>query len=108
LPAYGLFAPCHVRRRARREGHASRRSEAAEALAADLPWDGGALDPNVARRFGEAVAAAAAPIDDVRGAAAYRRHALAVLARRALSWTVAGLTGQISEETRNPDRSVGS
>ena len=103
-----------------------RRSVAAEALAADLPWDGGALDPNVARRFGEAVAAAAAPIDDVRGAAAYRRHALAVLARRALSWTIAGLTGTVdsaggsrydpevestvknSEFPGNPDRSVGS
>ena len=32
----------------------------------------------VARRFGELVAAAAAPIDDVRGTAAYRRHALSV------------------------------
>ena len=33
------------------------------------------------------VAAAAAPIDDVRGTAPYRRHALAVLARRTLDWT---------------------
>ncbi len=34
--------------------------------------------------FAEQVAAAASPIDDVRGTAAYRRHALRVLANRAL------------------------
>ena len=34
--------------------------------------------------FAEQVAAAASPIDDVRGTAAYRRHALRVLASRAL------------------------
>jgi CO/xanthine dehydrogenase FAD-binding subunit len=60
----------------------------AEALAsASLDWDRpGPLADSVARRFGELVAGAASPIDDVRGSARYRRHALAVLARRTLTW----------------------
>jgi CO/xanthine dehydrogenase FAD-binding subunit len=45
-----------------------------------------AIAPNALTRFGELVAAAARPIDDVRGTAAYRRHALAVLARRSFTW----------------------
>ncbi len=50
-------------------------------------WESrGGLPEPVAAEFGRLVAAAAAPIDDVRGSAAYRRHALAVLARRTLGW----------------------
>ncbi|GAA1659544.1 FAD binding domain-containing protein [Catellatospora bangladeshensis] len=72
-----------------------RRAAEAELFAAgQLPWDTlGALDPDVVRRFGELVAAAAAPIDDVRGTAAYRRHALAVMARRTLTWAWRDLCG---------------
>lgn len=60
----------------------------AEAFAAaELPWGSGEpLPDTVAREFGELVAAAARPIDDIRGSAAYRRRALAVLARRTLGW----------------------
>jgi len=50
-------------------------------------WESRAELPEaVRRRFGELVAAAASPVDDVRGSAAYRRHALAVLAARTLGW----------------------
>jgi CO/xanthine dehydrogenase FAD-binding subunit len=38
-----------------------------------------------AESFAERVVAAASPIDDLRGTAAYRRHALGVLTRRALA-----------------------
>ena len=50
-------------------------------------WEGaGPLDEETLVRFGTLVAGAAQPIDDVRGTAAYRRHALSVLARRTLTW----------------------
>jgi CO/xanthine dehydrogenase FAD-binding subunit len=69
------------------------RAPAAEAyaeqvLAAAGWWDDPAVEvaPQVAEEFGERVAAAARPIDDVRGTAAYRRHACAVLGRRAFRW----------------------
>ncbi len=68
----------------------------ADALACAGAWD----DPSApiatadAEGFAERVAAAARPIDDVRGTAAYRRHAVRVLARRAL----ARATDEMAEE----------
>ena len=59
----------------------------AEALDAGGYWDNRDPVPDtVATRFGDLVASAAAPIDDVRGSARYRAHALSVMARRALVW----------------------
>ncbi|GAB3445194.1 FAD binding domain-containing protein [Actinophytocola sediminis] len=69
---------------------------AAEDFAAEvLPWDEPAtLTDEVSREFGELVSAAATPIDDVRGSAAYRRRALAVLARRTLRWAWQDVEGR--------------
>jgi CO/xanthine dehydrogenase FAD-binding subunit len=65
-----------------------RRAHEAEAfLAGHLDWGGRApIAPDALERFGELVAEAASPIDDQRGTATYRRHALAVLARRTMTW----------------------
>jgi CO/xanthine dehydrogenase FAD-binding subunit len=58
-------------------------------------WDSRrALPEPVVERFGALVADAASPIDDVRGSAAYRRHALSVLARRTLDWAWAQYTAR--------------
>ncbi|MFI6319324.1 FAD binding domain-containing protein [Nonomuraea sp. NPDC050556] len=59
--------------------------EAEDFLAQELDWDS-RLDPALLKRFGELASAAASPIDDVRGTADYRRHAIAVMARRTLTW----------------------
>jgi CO/xanthine dehydrogenase FAD-binding subunit len=65
-----------------------RRARDAEAfIAAQLDWEARApIGDDVLHRFGELVANAASPIDDQRGSAAYRRHALAVMARRTMKW----------------------
>ncbi|MGZ4427262.1 MAG: FAD binding domain-containing protein [Nocardioidaceae bacterium] len=95
VAAFGLAL--HGQRRAVGTGIGSaaptpRRAAAAEARlggardAAGL-WDSrGPLPDSLARAFAAEVRGAAAPIDDVRGTAAYRLHALEVMARRALGW----------------------
>jgi CO/xanthine dehydrogenase FAD-binding subunit len=72
------------------------RAQAAETFVAQALQDSGVWDDrrmhlgsDVIERFGELVAEAANPIDDVRGTGAYRRHAVVVLARRALGWAMA-------------------
>ena len=64
------------------------RATEAERFMTDALARGARPSPEEVQRFGELVAEAARPIDDVRGTAAYRRHACSVLARRALSWAV--------------------
>ena len=62
-------------------------TEAEQFIEGELDWDGRQPPSDAAvARFGELAAAAAKPIDDVRGTAAYRRHALSVMARRSLGW----------------------
>jgi CO/xanthine dehydrogenase FAD-binding subunit len=93
VAAFGLAL--HPARRAVGTGIGSaaptprRAPEAEDFLAGELDglWDSRAeLPAATAARFGELVAGAAAPIDDVRGTARYRVHALSVMARRALTW----------------------
>ena len=73
-----------------------RATAAEELLAGELAaaglWESRAeLPSTLVKEFGERVRQAAAPIDDVRGTAAYRLHALAVMARRTLGWAWAEL-----------------
>jgi CO/xanthine dehydrogenase FAD-binding subunit len=83
----------------------------AGALAEAGLWESRAALPGpVIREFAERVKAAAQPIDDVRGSAAYRRHALAVMASRALTWAWheyrgAGPGGELPAGGPGPGRS---
>ncbi|MFF8789298.1 FAD binding domain-containing protein [Streptomyces sp. NPDC015125] len=77
----GSAAPTPVRARA-----------AEDFLAAALEeggfWESGLpLPPSLARQFAQLAAGACNPIDDVRGSAKYRRHAVGIMARRTLGWT---------------------
>jgi CO/xanthine dehydrogenase FAD-binding subunit len=81
------------------------RAPAAEAFAARALTGAGAWqDPRApladaaVAEFGELVQAAAAPIDDVRGAASYRQYGCGVLARRALRWALADRRPAIAGE----------
>jgi CO/xanthine dehydrogenase FAD-binding subunit len=60
------------------------------AMAAAGTWDDRMkplLDEQISE-FADLVAAAARPLDDVRGTATYRRHGVRVLARRAIRWAL--------------------
>ncbi|KOT86718.1 carbon monoxide dehydrogenase [Streptomyces sp. NRRL F-5755] len=77
----GSAAPTPVRARA-----------AEEFLTAALEeggfWESGRpIPPSVAKQFAELATGACNPIDDVRGSAKYRRHAVGIMARRTLGWT---------------------
>jgi CO/xanthine dehydrogenase FAD-binding subunit len=72
----GSAAPTPVRAR-----------EAEEFVEGVLEWESRVeIGAAALERFGELVGMAARPISDVRGTAAYRTHAVSVLARRTLRW----------------------
>ncbi len=71
-----------------------RATEAENWIADRIDWDSGQLcSPDDAVRFGSMVAAESRPIDDHRGTAEYRRHAVGVLAQRALRRSFPGAIG---------------
>jgi CO/xanthine dehydrogenase FAD-binding subunit len=70
---------------------AIRAHEAEAFISGQVDWSSVSLpDRDAATRFAELVASAARPIDDHRSTADYRRHAIGVLARRALLRTLGG------------------
>jgi CO/xanthine dehydrogenase FAD-binding subunit len=67
------------------------RASEAEAFAeSHVGWDTLALADDAEREFGRLAAAVSRPIDDHRASAAYRRHAVEVLARRLLRRAFSG------------------
>jgi len=65
-------------------GATALRSSNAEALASSIDWKGCRISDALAEQFGDLAAADTSPIDDVQASADYRRHAVAVMARRLL------------------------
>lgn len=58
-------------------------------------WDNGKIiTPSIAKQFAQLASGACNPIDDVRGTADYRRHAVGVMARRTLMWTWESYRGE--------------
>jgi CO/xanthine dehydrogenase FAD-binding subunit len=71
--ALGSVAPTVIRCR-----------EAEAAVASFVDHEAMTVSDDAVRRFGELVAAASRPIDDHRSTAAYRRHAVDIMAQRLL------------------------
>src|ERR1700682_4657607 len=71
-----------------------RATEAEQQISGAMASSGAWQDPSITLpdqvidEFSQLVAAAAQPLDDVRGTAAYRRHGCRVLARRAITWAL--------------------
>jgi CO/xanthine dehydrogenase FAD-binding subunit len=66
-----------------------RAPEAESFIAGAIDWDGLRAPPDAVARFGELAVAAASPITDHRSTAEYRRHAVKVIATRALQRSLA-------------------
>jgi xanthine dehydrogenase iron-sulfur cluster and FAD-binding subunit A len=66
-----------------------RASQAEAFIAGEIDWDGPRAPAAAIERFGELAAAAARPITDHRSTASYRRHAVKVIATRALQRSLA-------------------
>jgi CO/xanthine dehydrogenase FAD-binding subunit len=73
----------------------------AEAFASEaFDWASGAIAPDDVATFGRMVAGAVTPVTDHRGTAAYRTHAIGVLARRALERAARELADPDTQEAR--------